>query len=111
MKSVKEAGNRIRQVKKIKSVYDVTDKVKYLLDNLEGLGQPEYEEICDALDWIKECLLKERCRADGFRDELINAGYEDETKYIDNDPFHQEIPLAEYQKQRDLERRDGENDK
>ena len=111
MKKIAEITRKIEGMKKLKSVYDVTDRVKYLLSHMEGLCQPEYEEMCDALDWITECLLKERCRADGFRDELINAGYEDETKYIDNDPFHQEIPLAEYQKQRDLERRDGENDK
>ena len=110
MKSIKQAGNKIRAVKRMQSVYDVTDRVKYLLNHMEGLCQPEYEEMCDALDWVTECLLKERLKADGFRDEMINNGHDEEASYIDNDLFVKELSLAEYQKQRDLERRDGEDE-
>ena len=105
MKSIKQAGNKIRAVKRMKSVGDVADKVKWLLNGLEGLCRPEYEEMCDALDWWFEITLKEKVKSDGFRDEMINYGHDDDAMHIDNDPFVKEISLAEYQKQRDLERR------
>ena len=58
MKKIAEITRKIEGMKKLKSVYDVTDRVKYLLIHMEGLCQPEYEEMCDALDWITECLIK-----------------------------------------------------
>ena len=105
MKSIKEAGNKIRAVKRMKSVGDISERIKYLLGHMEGLCQPEYEEMCDGLDWWFECHLKEKVKADGFRDEMLNYGHDEEAGYIDNDPFVKDISLAEYQKQRDLERR------